>query len=126
MDREFFKTYKKVFDLKVVFEQPQEVKNWKNEAETGNEITLTQVSASKVKNILTVVADVEPPMVEWKDKAGNDCMVAEFDWEDKYRDALENVFVEMTVTGEGLDTKYNFSAGKEFAVKELTLDEIPF
>lgn len=82
IDRDFYKTYKKVFDVKVIFEQPVTVTNWKGEEETSKEVVLQQVSASKVKNMLMVVAEVEPPLVDGKDKTGKPAKVPSFDWED--------------------------------------------
>jgi len=126
MDRKFFKTYKKVFDLKVVFEQPQKLTNWKGEEEVGNEIVLQQVSASKVKSMLMVVAEVEPPLVDGKDKTGKPAKVPAFDWEDREKDKLNNLFIKVMVSGEGVDTKYNFTPWKEFTLPELKTEDIPF
>ena len=125
-DREFFKTYKKVFDVKVVFEQPVTVTNWKWEEETSREVTLQQVSASKIKNMLMVVAEVEPPLVDGKDKTGKPAKVPAFDWEDRERDKLNNLFIKVMVSGEGMDTKYNFTPWKEFTLPELKTEDIPF
>ena len=58
------------------------------------------------------------PMKEGKDKAGNDAMVEVYDWEDELKNVLEGKFVKMKVSGEGMDTKYIFQEGKEFAKVE--------
>lgn len=126
-DREFFKTYKKVFDVKVVFEQPVTVTNWKGEEQTGNEVVLQQVGASKIKSMLQVVAEVEPRLVDGKDKTGKPAKVPAFDWEDGEKYKLKDLFVKIMVSGEGMDTKYVFTPGKEFKVAdEIDVNDLPF
>lgn len=85
LDGDFFKTYKKVYDVSIRLDGVKKIHRYKEVYEENDEVVLQGVSASKLKDILRNVADVNPPMVNGKDKAGNPAMVEAFDWEENYR-----------------------------------------
>lgn len=137
MDGEFFKTWKKVFDLEIETEQPMEVDAWDKDIgktkKSDTEFNITTVSAGKLKSLLRGIMDEDKwevvPMVQGKDKAGNEAMVEAYDWEDSLKNIAEGKYVKVKVSGEWMDTKYMFQEGKEFAAKAPIEDEwasIPF
>ena len=123
MDSDFFKTWKKVFDLEIETEQEVEVDAWDKETKSNvrrsdTEFNITCVSAGKIKSLLRGIMDEDKgetiPMIKGKDKAGNEAMVEAYDWEDSLKNIAEGKFVKVKVSGEGMDTKYMFQEGKEF------------
>ena len=137
MDGEFFKTWKKVFDLEIETEQPMEVDAWDKDIgktkKSDTSFNITCVSAGKLKSLLRGIMDEDKgeviPMTQGKDKAGNEAMVEAYDWEDSLKNIAEGKYVKVKVSGEGMDTKYMFQEGKEFAAKapiEDEWDSIPF
>jgi len=137
LDKDFWKTWGKVFDIEIEFEKELNVtryydkKNNVDVTESGDVVNVTWVKAWKIKSMLRGVMDEDKgeliPLVEGKDKAGNEAMVEAYDWEDTLKNVLEGKFVKMKVSGEGMDTKYMFQEGKEF-VKETKkeVDDEPF
>lgn len=140
LDKEFYKTYKKVFDVHVVLGEDVTLPVWdkeqKKEVDTvvakGNEVVFQAISASKVKTMIEDLdLDEGIKLVEGTDKAGEKAMVKPFDWEDEYKDKLKEQFITMKVRGTGMDTKYKFKQGKPFKMEEddkfaINLDDIPF
>lgn len=143
IDRDFYKTWKKVFDLVIEFEDMVEVETWKdwwNVKVKDKDVQITVVWAWKIKWMITSLVDELPPMIDWKDKAGNPAKIPEYDYEDKMKEQLKWKFVKMKVTGEWLDTKYVFNEWKEFNVTEnnikteknplkqdeIDMDDLPF
>lgn len=123
MDRDFYKVYKKVYDVEVIVQSPfkNKVWNWETkveeevEFEEGTTATLSSFPVSRLKVLLeTLELDEGVELVDGKDKAGNPAKVKPFDWEDGVKFKLEGKFVGMRVRGEGMDTKYTFKEGKEF------------
>ena len=112
VDRDFFKTYKKVFDVK--FQTSDIIEMW----DQSDNMFIVQLSAYKLQEILrnTVVDDV-PVNEEWNEK---------FDWEDDLYMNLINTFIKFNVTGTWLDTKYTFKSGKEFSDDLADISNIPF
>lgn len=109
MDSEFFKTWKKVFDLEIETEVPVEVDAWDKEAKTmvkqsSTEFNITTVSAGKLKSLLRGIMDEDKgetiPMTQGKDKAGNEAMVEAYDWEDTLKQLAEGKYVKVKVSGE--------------------------
>lgn len=131
--REFYKTYKKSFDLCVDIDSPIEVTRWDKDAKqdvtekVANNVVFQGVSASKIKTMLEFLGlDETIQLVEGKDKLGNPSMVKPFDWEDTTKDALAGKYVKVKVTGSGIDSKYIFTEGKEFAPVKDEVVDTPF
>ena len=104
-DAEFYKTYKKVFDVKVKLGNPLEVETTKKELVTTDEFTINALGSFKVKEMLKADFDFQPKMDGEREA---------FDWEDDvYSDIVGRSF-SMKVTGVGMDTSYMFKYnGKE-------------
>lgn len=129
LDKDFWKAWPKVFDLEIETENSLDVFRYHDKrtntdvVENGNIINITGVSAGKIKNMLRGIMDEDNgeivPMIKGKDKAGNEAMVEEYDWEDKMKDVLEGRFIKMKVSGEWMDTKYIFQPGKTFETKQV-------
>jgi hypothetical protein len=146
LDKDFFSTYKKVYDVEVAVKSGFTIPVWdkdaKKEVDTkfddGVSATLVAFPAGRLKNMIEALdLDKGIQLVQGKDKAGNDAMVRPFDWEDTVKNKLEGKFVEMRVRGTGLDTKYSFREGKEFVElntaedvfdngEEIAVEDIPF
>lgn len=135
LDKDFYSTYKKVYDLEVIVKD--EFKNQVWDKEAGTEVmktfsgwvsaTLNSFPVGRLKNLLeSLELDAGIEKIKGKDKAGNEAMVMPYDWEDSVKNKLEGKFFSMRVRGEGLDTKYSFKEAPEFAVVEeavKTFDE---
>lgn len=128
MDRDFFKTYKKVFDVKVTLPESIDIEttkkvDGKNVIVNTDEIVINGLSAFKVQEMLKADFDIVPPMNGDKVK---------FDWEDEFYEKLKGRTFQMQVTGEGLDTEYRFkliekvSASDFDDMKTATDDSLPF
>ena len=121
IDREWYKTYKKVFDIKIELEKPVTFKNWKWEDISDFEFAVQGLSAFKVKELLkaTVVDDI--PEENWKEK---------FDWEDDEYTKLKDVTFKFSVVWTWLDTVYSFKPTSKFAsmteISEIDMNDIPF
>ena len=134
MDNEFYKTWKKVFDLEIEFAQPVDLKVWKrlegHVVVSDNIINLTTLSAGKLKNMIRGVLDEPIPMTNGKDKVGNPSVVEVYDFEDGMKHLLEGKFVKVKVSGSGLDTTYMFQPWKEFVSyngsDEVDVNDLPF
>lgn len=131
--REFYKTYKKVFDLAVDIDSPIEISRWDKDAQqnvtekVANNVVFQGVSASKIKTMLEFLSlDEGIQLVDGKDKLGNPSMVKPFDWEDTIKDSLAGKFVKVKVTGSGIDSKYIFTEGKEFTPVANEVPDTPF
>jgi hypothetical protein len=128
-DRDFFKIWKKVFDIDIQFDKEVEVerwgKDWKEVVKTSL-VRVAVVGTWKIKNMILALVDEQPPMREGKDKAWNVAMVPEWDWEDTFKDKLVWKFIKMKVIWEGMDTKYLFSEGKEFITNNEDIEEDVF
>ena len=111
VDRDFFKTYKKVFDVK--FQTADIIEIW----DQSDNTFVVQLSAYKLQEILrnTVVDDV-PVNEEWNEK---------FDWEDDFKMDLIDTYIKFNVTWTWLDTKYTFKTWKPFS-DEIDADNLPF
>lgn len=125
MDKDFYSTYKKVYDVEVVVKDEFKNPVWDSEAksevvktfEGGVSATLNSFPVGRLKNLLeSLELDTGIEKVKGKDKAGNEAMVMPFDWEDGVKNKLEGKFFSMRVRGEGLDTKYSFKEAPEFIV----------
>lgn len=128
LDGEFWKTYKKVFDISVIVGEEAEMstydklekRNIANKFPGGTEVVLQEMPASRVRGLLeSLDLDNGVQLVSGKDKAGNVAMVKPYDWEDEYKEKLVGVFFKYSVKGEGLDTKFIFKEGKEFNPEAL-------
>lgn len=147
LDREFFATYKKVYDVEVIISQPTKLPVWDSMSKTeveetfpaGTSIVLKEFPASRLKAVLEVLdLDASIQLVDGKDKAGNPAKVKPFDWEDDVKDLLERKFISFKVRGAGLDTTYTFKEGKEFDAnammseaslpqgEEIDVNDLPF
>lgn len=113
----FFKTYKKVFDMKVELEEPIQVNKYKDLYELTDEVVIQQVGSAKVKDLVGALSDYEIPLQKGKDRAGNEAIVPEYDYEDNAVALLKDKAFSFTVVGEGLDTKYTYKE-KPFLQKE--------
>ncbi len=134
-DKDFYSTYKKVYDVEVVVKDSFKNPVWNKDAgaevmvtfEGGVSATLNSFPSGRLKNLLeSLELDTSIEKVKGKDKAGNEAMVMPYDWEDSVKNNLEGKFFSMRVRGEGLDTKYSFKEAPEFAVVEeavKTFDE---
>ena len=120
VDRDFFKTYKKVFDIEIETEKNISVENYKWTQE-WNTFVIQGVSAFKIKEMLkaTVIDDV--PEVDGKEM---------FDWEDNEYKKLTNVTLKFSVVWTWLDTSYNFKPISKFTsmneVSDIDMNDLPF
>lgn len=145
VDRDFFKTYKKVFDVIVEFENEISVNEWNSELKKEvpvftNEVQLVEVPASRIKAMLEVLQDEQPEMMDWKDRTGNPAKVPVYDYEDKMKELLKGKFCKFKVSWTWMDTKYTFLPWKEFKTlddvfeapkskvkeEEIRIEDIPF
>ncbi len=141
LDGEFFKTYKKVFDVEVTLGESVSIPTWDKVAKQevnsefgiGETLMLQEFSAGKLKTLLEdLELDSKVELVKGNDKMGNEAMVKPYDWEDDLRRELEGRFVVIRVKGEGMDTKYKFKDGVPFEVPEekkdggINIMDIPF
>lgn len=131
--RDFYKTYKKSFDISVDIDSPIEVTRWDKDAQQNvtekvvNNVVFQGVSASKIKTMLEFLGlDENIELVDGKDKLGNPAMVKPFDWEDTIKDSLAGKFIKVKVTGSGIDSKYIFTEGKEFTPVANEVPDTPF
>lgn len=116
-DRDFFKTYKKVFDVTFETEQEQTIKDEKKWEIVDYSFTLQWLSAYKLQEIMRATKIEDVPV----DENGKE----QFDWEDEFLKDMEWVFFKFNVTWTWLDTKYTFKEVKPFGgIKEITKDEI--
>jgi hypothetical protein len=119
LDGEWFKTFKKTFDIDVEFANPVNLKNWKNPE--GIDVTTARVpvNASHIKTMLETYTDEADAikLIPGKDKAGKPAMVKPFDWEDALAEKLVGIFCHTKVTGEGMDTKYIWKPAAPFTTK---------
>lgn len=127
MDRDFFSTYKKVYDVEVVVKEDVEIPQWNGEAEIpttiewGSTIVLKAVPSGRLKKILeTFELDSKIEKVDGKDKAWNPAKVLPFDWEDEVKNGLEWKFFSMRVRGTWLDTSYSFKEIVPFLIEQNT------
>jgi len=104
--KEFYKIYKKVFDISVELESPMTIIRYKDVTEEGDRAIIQGVSGSKIKSMLEMLTDFEPPMIEGKLRDGTAGQVPAFDYEDKAKDLLAGVSFSMKITGVGLETSY--------------------
>lgn len=123
-DSEFFKNYKKTFDIDVRFEKPVLLKNWKFKDGVETDNARLPIGASHIKTMLETYTNEADSvkLVPGKDKAGNPAMVKPFDWEDPLASKLVGVFANAKVTGTGMDTKYIWKPAKPFEIKETNDD----
>lgn len=92
LDKEFFKTYKKVFDVVIKLPKEQTV-----DGVTADTFAIKGLGAFKVKEMLKADFDYEVPMDEEHEK---------FNWEDDVYTNIEGKTYKMKVRGEKLDTEY--------------------
>ena len=122
---QFFKTFKKVFDVDIAPSSDAKFKVWdgtiKQEVEVtlglGNTFTLRGVPASRIVGMIEWLdMDGDVVMVDGKDKLGNQAKVRPYDFEDAIVPQLLGRFIKFKVRGEGIDTRYTFKEGKEFDI----------
>ena len=121
LDGEWFKTFKKTFDVDVRFAAPVKLSNWKNPEGVEVSTARVPVNASHVKTMLETYTNEADAikLIPGKDKAGNPAMVKPFDWEDALAGKLVGTFAHAKVTGEGMDTKYIWKPAAPFtSIKE--------
>lgn len=120
LDSEFFKTFKKTFDIDVTFKAPFKVKKWNEPDGVETAAARVPVNASHVKTMLETYTNECDAirLIPGKDKAGNPAMVKPFDWEDSLKDKLVGVFAHAKVTGTGMDTKYIWKPAAPFELKK--------
>lgn len=131
------KAFQKVFAMKIELEEEMEAKKWDKEnspTEKNNVFTVTNIGASKIKDLIRMFSE-EIPMIEykWAEREA-------WDFEDSMKDELKWKFVKFKL-GKGVmekkdektgemktiqTTKYLFSEWKEFEVKEISLEDVPF
>lgn len=112
-NKEWYKTYKKVFDVAIKTPAPATVDD-----KTSDEFTIKALGTFKVKEMLREDFDVEIPM-----DGDNEA----FDWEDKVYVNVKGKSYQMKVTGKGLDTKYKFKlveTPKEKAVDDINSEDM--
>lgn len=131
IDRDFFKTYKKVFDVVVELDKEVEIEE-KRRGEMvkakGTEFTIKGLGAYKLQEMLKEDFDIEVA----EDSEGR----RPFDWEDDLVVKLEGSKFQMKVTGKGLDTSYKFKLLEKAVVekddigfemdKPATAEDLPF
>ena len=107
IDKDFFFTYKKVFDVQL--STPVEVEL---DGKKGTEFVIKGLGFSKVKDMLREDFDLKIPMVTRDVKGEDGTVTAEekeaFDWEDSVYQSLEGKSYKMKVTGQMLDTRYQY------------------
>lgn len=131
IDRDWFKTYKKVFDVEFTTENPVEVETYVKDSWNIKVIWdkfSIMLWSSKLRSILESLFDE----ITWE-------VTAKFDWEDKEKVKLEDKYVKIKITEAPIseemseeekklarmETKYIFSEGKPFK-EEIRLEDIPF
>lgn len=115
MDKTFFQTYKKTFDVAFETANIITIDDGKKEF-TDNQFTIP-VKASKLKDIMRVFIEDIP--MDWDREA--------FDWEDNFTQNLVWNFIRFTVTWQWLDTKYTYKEWKAFTSSELAdVADLPF
>ena len=115
MDKTFFQTYKKTFDVAFETANIITIDDVKKEY-TDNQFTIP-VKASKLKDMMRVFIEDIP--MDWDREA--------FDWEDNFTQNIIWNFIRFTVTGKWLDTKYTYKEWKAFTSDELAdMSNIPF
>ena len=97
IDRDFFKTYKKVYDVVITTGE-------------GNEFTIQGLGVYKIQLMLKADMDFDVPMNGDKEQ---------FDWEDSVYKNIEGRTYKMKVTGAGLDTEYRISLVDVQSQKEV-------
>jgi len=147
-NRDFFKAYKKVFDVDVILSVDVSVQVWDSNAKTmvdytisaGEDVRITALPAKKIQDIASSMM-----LTKWIEKV--DAEVTDrvtwkvtktkklpFDWEDGILASLINKAFQFSVEGEKLETKYAFAEVPAFevAARDTTLVgdiaewEIPF
>jgi len=110
---DFFKIYKKVFDIRIT--TPTEITV---DGKKGNCFTIESLGSFKIKEMLREDFSIVIPMNGDKEA---------FDWEDDVYKSLEGKTFQMKVTGAGLETKYKFKlVGDKNVVKNDGEDELGF
>ncbi len=125
---DFYKTYKKVFDLEVELEEEQEIIKYKDVKDLWDIVVIQQVSSSKVKDLIDTLTDFDIPLIEGKKRDGTMGMIPEYDYEDKAKDELNWKSFTFKVVGEGLETKYTYKEkafNKKTKAKDL-FEDMPF
>lgn len=129
LDKEFYATYKKVYDVELFNSQDVTLPLWDSASKTeiltlvpaGSDVFLKEFPASRLKALLEALdLDASIQLVDGKDKAGNPAKVKPYDWEDDVKELLNDKYFSFKVRGEGLDTTFTFKEGKEF---DITSDE---
>lgn len=120
--KEWFKIYKKVFDINVELEQSENIHRYKEVYDDGDVAVIQGVSSSKVKDMIDALTEFEVPLMKGKLRDGTEGMVAVYDYEDDAKELLKGVGFAFKVAGEGLDTKYTFKS-KAFSKKEKAKEE---
>ena len=114
----FYKTFKKAFDVRVTLKDTTTFEKWDKTQVDAKTLMCDAVSASIIRNAIETLTDVNVPLVQGKDKAGNPAKVKPFDWEDSHARSLEGQFAKLKVSGEGMDTKYLILPTAKFLVDE--------
>lgn len=114
INAEFFKVYKKVFDVVVKLDKKVTIKEKRGDMVTevsGDEFVVKALGTGKLQKMLDADFDIVVP----EDENGK----RPFDWEDDLVKKLEGSKFKMKVTGQGLDTSYTFQLISRAEQKEL-------
>ncbi len=120
---DFFKMFKKTFDVALETSVPVTVKVWDKLEKANVDVTsnnfVIPFGASKIKKALQdMKLDRDVEKVEGTDKLGKPAKVMPFDYEDGIRGDLVGKFMAVEVLGEGMDTRYIFEKTEPFAISE--------
>lgn len=131
MNKDTYKTLKKVFDVKVITGENISIPVWNKELGQeapldSNEWVFSGVSSAKVRGMIEDLdLDVWVPTMERTSKDGEKYQGKVYDWEDETSQSLKGVFIKARVDGVGMDTKYKFKEGKEFSIKKKEESPLP-
>lgn len=145
LDGNFFKTYKKVFDVEVQLETPVTIPVWDKEAkqevpytiQPWETVRLKAFSANKIQLLaqsMMLTKWIEKVEMVKKDRTTGvekKEMSLPYDWENQVLDKMVGKSFEVGVIGSGLDTKYSFREISDIVVPtpksdEISIEDIPF
>jgi len=145
-NKDFFKTYKKVYDIEVALKSPVTVMVWDKNANREVEYTtspwevvrLTAFPASRIQSIaqsMMLTKGIDKVEVDVKDRLTGEVKKEKrlpFNWEDAIVPSMVGKAFEFAVDGTGLDTKYSFKEVSPFPLSDNTkgdginIEDIPF
>jgi len=120
IDKEFFKSHKKKYDIKIRVEKDIEINVWDKDSQSmidkeDTEFTITWLSDFMLKEMLLQTDIVEEEPMDWDNKV--------WDWEEKEVEWLIGKFIKVTITWQKLDTRYKFRQWKAFEVEETAKED---